>query len=80
MEKKKAILVTAIFAVMLAAIWIGLAAAWETGFLVATGILAALGAGKLVSAFFRWISDNNSKEESVLEPPALVYGEEADSE
>lgn len=79
MNKKKAILVTAIFAVMLAAIWLGMAAAWETGFLVATGILAALGAVKLVSAFCRWISDNNSKE-AVLEPPALVYGEEADAE
>lgn len=55
MSKKKATSVTILFAVMLAAIDMGLLKIWIPGFGIITGALAALGFWRLAEIFAGWL-------------------------
>lgn len=69
MNKKKASTVTVIFAVMLAAIDIGLYKLYPIGFAILTGILALFGFWELAQVFSSWLTE---KEEEPLSLPEMT--------
>lgn len=77
MNKSKSLIVTILFAVMLAAIDMGLLKLWIPGFGIITGALAALGFWRLAEIFAGWLQGTNDDIDP-LELPSLKQEEEVD--
>lgn len=77
MNKSKSLIVTIIFAVMLAVIDFGFLKIWIPGFGIITGALAALGFWRLAEIFAGWLQGVNDDIDP-LELPSLKQEEETD--
>ena len=73
MNKRKSMIVTAIFAVMLLGILASLYKLWIIGFYIFAGIFALYGVILFTFHFFHWLC-NDGKAEEELRPP-VVEGE-----
>lgn len=74
MNKSKSFIVTILFAVMLAAIYMGLLKIWIPGFGIITGALAALGFWRLAEIFAGWLQ-GAGEDIDPLELPSLKQEE-----
>lgn len=77
MNKSKSLIVTILFAVMLAAIDMGLLKLWIPGFGIITGSLALFGFWKLAEVFSGWLQGAGDDIDP-LELPSLKQEEETD--
>jgi hypothetical protein len=75
MNKSKSLIVTILFAVMLAAIDMGLLKIWIPGFGIITGALALFGFWKLAEVFAGWLQGAGDDIDP-LELPSLKQEEE----
>lgn len=75
MNKSKSLIVTILFAVMLAAIDMGLLKLWIPGFGIITGSLALFGFWKLAEVFSGWLQGTNDHVDP-LELPSVKQEEE----
>lgn len=75
MNKSKSLIVTILFAVMLAAIDFGFLKIWLPGFGIITGALALFGFWKLAEVFAGWLQGANDGIQP-LELPSLKQEEE----
>lgn len=73
MERRKAIVVTAICAVLLAGLWLCLSKISYVAFAALTGTMAAAGFGFAAVAFCRWIGKAPKEPVDKLELPALRH-------
>ena len=77
MNKSKSLIVTILFAVMLAAIDMGLLKIWIPGFGIITGALALFGFWKLAEVFAGWLQGDGDDIDP-LELPSLKQEKETD--
>lgn len=77
MSKSKSLIVTILFAVMLAAIDFGFLKIWLPGFGIISGALAGLGFWRLAEIFDGWLQGAGDDIDP-LELPSLKQEEEAD--